>query len=281
MLTPARAGMPLLKLRTLGESVIGFPKVNERTIQMFVIPAIEIQNGRCVSLHRGRLDEPQIWHVDPVARAQTWAEAGATRLHVTDFDAVAGYPETNRDLVSRIIKDAGLPVQFGGGLQTMDAIRGWFDAGADRIVLSSAAVNRPEIVKQAATQWPDRIVLAVDVFQGKVMAGGWKQQSAFDPDAFIRQFNSDALASVIVTDIDSDIEDSDASLSLITSLAEVATAPMIARGTVRGLDDIARLKYVPRVAGALVSRSLFDRSLSLSDAIAVANAPHEKQAEFV
>lgn len=248
---------------------------------MFVIPAIEIQNGRCVSLHRGRLDEPQVWHVDPVARAQAWAEAGATRLHVTDFDAVAGAPDTNRDLVTRIIKEAGLPVQFGGGLQSIDAMRGWFDAGADRIVLSSAAVHQPEVVKQAATLWPERIVLAVDVYQGKVMAGGWKQQSTFDPDAFIHQFNGDALASVIVTDIDSDIENSDASLSLITSLAAVASAPVIARGTVRGLDDIARLKYVPHVAGALVSRSLFDRSLSLGDAIAVANTPVEKQADFV
>ncbi|MBD3662676.1 HisA/HisF-related TIM barrel protein [Sulfitobacter aestuariivivens] len=248
---------------------------------MFVIPAIEIQNGRCVSLNRGRLDEPQIWHVDPIKRAKAWTEAGAERLHLTDFDAVAGRPDTNRALITDIIKNAGLPVQFGGGLHSMDAIRHWIDAGADRIVLSSAAVHQPELVKQAAAQWPDRIALAVDVYQGKVMAGGWQQQSAFEPDTFIRHFNGDPLAAVIVTDIDADIEDSDASLALVTQLAAEAEAPVIARGTIRGLDDVARLKYVPHVAGALVSRALFDRSLSLGDAVAVAAAPREDEAEFL
>lgn len=248
---------------------------------MFVIPAIEIQKGHCVSLHRGRLDEPQIWHVDPIKRANAWADAGATHLHLTDFDAVAGDPEANRALISDIIRKVNLPVQFGGGLHSIDAIRNWFDAGADRIVLSSAAVHQPELVKQAAVQWPNKIVLAVDVFQGKVMAGGWQQQSAFEPDSFIRNFKGDPLAAVIVTDIDADIEDSDASLALVTQLAAEAEAPVIARGTIRGLDDVARLKYVPHVAGALVSRALFDRSLSLGDAIAVAAAPREDEAEFV
>lgn len=248
---------------------------------MFVIPAIEIQNGHCVSLYRGRLEEPQIWHVDPVKKANAWAEVGAERLHLTDFDAVAGDPEKNRALITDIIRKAKLPVQFGGGLQSIDAIRHWFDAGADRIVLSSAAVRKPELVHEAAQLWPGRIALAVDVYQGKVTSGGWRVQTAFDPDNFIRNFADDALAAVIVTDVDADIEDTDASLALITRLAAQANAPVIARGTVRSLDDISRLKYVPHVAGALVSRALFDRSLTLSETLAVAAAPLEELAEFV
>lgn len=248
---------------------------------MFVIPAIEIQNGHCVSLHRGRLEEPQIWHIDPFKRIKAWADLGAERLHLTDFDAVAGDPEKNRALITDIIRKSDIPVQFGGGLQSVDAIRHWIDAGAERIVLSSAAVHQPELVREAAQLWPDRIVLAVDVYQGKIMAGGWRHQSAFEPDSFIRYFADDPLAAVIVTDIDADIEDADASLALITQLAAVANAPVIARGTIRTLDDISRLKYVPHVAGALVSRALFDRSLDLAEALAVAKAPQEELAEFV
>lgn len=248
---------------------------------MMIIPAIELQKGRCVSLHRGRLDEPQIWHVDPVTTAQTWAQAGAQMLHVTDFDAVQGDPDVNRDLVTDIIKKADMPVQFGGGLQTMDAIRRWIDAGAARVVLSSAAVQNPTLVKEAAQTWPDRIVLAVDVYQGMVMAGGWRTQSVFEPGPFIRNFKDDPLASVIVTDIDAAIEDADASLSLITQLATEATTPVIARGTIRGLDDISRLKYVPHVAGTIVSRILFDKSLSLAEALAVGGATTEETAPFV
>ena len=248
---------------------------------MMIIPAIELQKGRCVSLHRGRLDEPQIWHVDPVKTAQTWAQAGAQFLHVTDFDAVQGNPAVNRDLVENIIRKADMPVQFGGGLETMDGIRRWIDVGATRIVLSSAAVHKPDLVKEAARTWPDRIVLAVDVYQGKVMAGGWRTQSAFDPEPFIQNFTAAPLAAVIVTDIDAAIENADASLSLIARLATQAKAPVIARGTVRGLDDISRLRYVPHVAGTIVSRSLFDKSLSLSEALAVASAPQEETAPFV
>lgn len=248
---------------------------------MIVIPAIELQKGRCVSLHRGRLDEPQIWHVDPAKTAQNWAQAGAEMIHVTDFDAVQGDPEVNRDLIANLIRKVDTPVQFGGGLQTMDAIRRWIDAGAARVVLSSAAVQNPDVVKEAAQTWPDRIVLAVDVYQGKVMAGGWRTQSAFEPGSFIRNFANDPLASVIVTDIDAAIEDADASLSLITQLATEATTPVIARGTVRGLDDISRLKYVPHIAGTIVSRILFDKSLSLSEALAVAAAVQEETAPFV
>ncbi|MGJ5619749.1 HisA/HisF-related TIM barrel protein [Sulfitobacter sp. MF3-043] len=248
---------------------------------MIIIPAIELQKGRCVSLYRGRLDEPQIWHVDPVNTARGWAQAGAQMLHVTDFDAVQGKPDDNRDLVTSIIRQAKMPVQLGGGIQTMDGIRRWIDAGAARIVLSSAAVHKPDLVKEAALTWPDRIVLAVDVFQGKVMAGGWRTQSAFDPEPFIRNFANDPLAAVIVTDIDSAIEDADASLSLITKLAAETNAPVIARGTVRGLDDISRLKYVPHVAGTIVSRTLFDKTLSLSEALAVAATVPEEIAPFV
>lgn len=248
---------------------------------MIIIPAIELLKGHPVSLHRGRLDEPQIWHVDPVKTAKQWVQAGAKMIHVTDFDAVQGDPEMNRDLVTDLIRKADGPVQFGGGLQTMDAIRRWIDAGAARIVLSSAAVHKPDVVKEAAQTWPDRIVLAVDVYQGKVMAGGWRTQSAFEPDAFIRNFTNDPLASVIVTDIDAAIEDADASLSLITRLAGEAKTPVIARGTVRGLDDISRLKFVPHVAGTIVSRTLFDKSLSLSEALAVGGAVPEETAPFV
>lgn len=248
---------------------------------MMIIPAIELQKGRCVSLHRGRLDEPQIWHVDPVKTARAWAQAGAQMLHVTDFDAVQGDPDVNRDLVSNIIRQSDLPVQFGGGLQTMDGIRRWIDAGVARIVLGSAAVHKPDLVREASRTWPDRIVLAVDVYQGMVMAGGWRTQSAFEPEPFIRNFTADPLAAVIVTDIDAAIEDADASLSLITRLATEAKAPVIARGTVRGLDDISRLRYVPRVAGTIVSRTLFDKSLSLAEALAVASAAQEETAPFV
>ncbi|WJY21834.1 1-(5-phosphoribosyl)-5-[(5-phosphoribosylamino)methylideneamino] imidazole-4-carboxamide isomerase [Fontisubflavum oceani] len=247
---------------------------------MIIYPTIELQNGHCVSLYRGRLDEPQIWHVDPVAKAQSFAEAGAEWLHVTDFDWVAG-EGGNQDLVQEIIRSAGIPVQIGGGFRSLDSIANWIDMGAGRVVVGTLAATNSDIVKEAAKRFPDQIVIALDVFQGQLMTEGWRKSSAITPEAFLAAYETDPLAAVIVTDIDADVEDSDGSLALVTRLADMARAPVIARGLSRSLDDISRLKYVPHVSGAIIGRALFDRSIDLAEALAVANAVSGRTPEFL
>lgn len=247
---------------------------------MILYPTIELQAGRCVSLFRGRLAEPQIWHVNPVEMAQRFSEAGAEWLHVTDFDGVVG-SGNNNDIVEEIIRHAKIPVQLGGGFRTLDAIASWIDKGAGRIVVSTLAVINPELVKQAAKLYPDQIVIAVDIFEGKVMTHGWQEPSTFEPQAFVESYTEDPLAAVIITDIDVETGDKDASFAMVTDLAIKARVPVISRGLVRSLDDIATLKYMPSVSGAIIGRSLFDRSIELSQALDVAQSTPEKTAEFM
>lgn len=247
---------------------------------MIITPCIELQNGRCVSLHRGRLDEPHVWHVDPVETARGFADAGAQWVHVTDFDAIAG-DERNTDLIQDIIRHSGASIQLGGGFRTLHRMAEWIDRGASRIVIGTLAVIAPNLVKQAAKMYPDQIVIAVDVFKGKIMSDGWRTPSAITPEAFIKTFDKDPLAAIIVTDIDADIEEADDSLALVTQLAGIATAPVLARGQSRTLDDLSRLKYVPHVAGAIIGRSLFDHSVKLSDVMTLASQAPEEIAPFV
>lgn len=247
---------------------------------MMIYPTIELQNGRCVSLHRGRIEEPQIWHVDPIAKAKGFAADGAEWLHVTDLDWVVG-GDGNAAIIEDIILQSGIPVQLGGGFRSLDAIANWIDKGAGRIVVSSLAAQNPDIVKQAARRFPDQIVVAVDVFQGQLMTNGWRDTAAITPADFMAAFEEDPLAAFIVTDIDADIEDSDGSLGVISHLADGARAPVIARGLSRSLDDIARLKYVQHISGAIIGRALFDKTIALSDALAVANARPGPTAEFI
>lgn len=247
---------------------------------MIITPCIELQNGRCVSLHRGRLDEPHVWHVDPVETARNFADAGAEWVHVTDFDAIAG-DQRNTDLIQDIIRHSGASIQLGGGFRTLHRMTEWIDRGASRIVIGTLAVIAPDMVKQAAKMYPDQIVIAVDVFEGKIMSDGWRTPSAITPEAFIKTFDKDPLAAIIVTDIDADIEEADDSLALVTQLAGIATAPVLARGQSRTLDDLSRLKYVPHVAGAIIGRSLFDHSIELNAAMALANQAPEEVAPFV
>lgn len=247
---------------------------------MIIYPTIELQNGRCVSLPRGNMAEASIWHVDPVAKAKEFAHSGAEWIHVTDFDAVAG-KNTNRDLVLRIVREGGLPVQLGGGFRSRDRIEEWIDHGAGRIVVGTLAAQNPHMVKELAERHADQIVLAVDVWKGHVMIEGWKAQSAYSAEGFIKAFAGTPFAAIIVTDIAADIEGADASLGMIEGIARSTKVPVIASGIVKTLDDISRLRLLGDVAGALVGRALFNRTVDLHEALREARPERGKVAAFM
>ncbi|WP_291731627.1 1-(5-phosphoribosyl)-5-[(5-phosphoribosylamino)methylideneamino] imidazole-4-carboxamide isomerase [Leisingera sp. F5] len=246
---------------------------------MMIYPTMEIQNGRCVSLEKGRLDEPLIWHVDPVETAKGFAAAGAEWMHVTDFNAIEG-DHCNEELISDIIRGAGIPVQLGGGIRSREHAEHWIDKGAGRVVIGTLAARDPQLVQELAKHHPDQIVLAVDVYQGQVMTDGWRQSGAISPEDFIAAFDSAPLAGIIVTDIDSDMSDLEAQLGLISALAEKARTPVIANGVVRSSDDVSRLKYVYNISGAMVGRALFRKTVTVEEVLEVARPEAEPVAEF-
>jgi phosphoribosylformimino-5-aminoimidazole carboxamide ribotide isomerase len=246
---------------------------------MILYPTLEILNGKCVSLTRGRLDEPVIWHVDPVETARGFARAGAEWMHLTDMNGLRG-EDGGEALIEEIIRAAGIPVQLGGGFRSREAVSRWIDKGAGRIVLGTMAIHDPEGVKELAKYHPDQIVVAVDVFQGQLMSDGWRSASAFGADDFIRAFDGVPLAGIIITDIDADIEDSDGSLGVISGLAAQTRQQVMARGTVRSVDDVARLRYIPNISGALIGRALLSKDVDLAEALAVARPAPEPTAEF-
>ena len=246
---------------------------------MILYPTIQLQNARCVSLHRGRLDEPEIWHVDPLEKAHSFAEAGAGWMQVIDFDAIAG-KDSSRDLVARIIRETPINVVLAGGIRTRERAESWLDAGAARVVFGTSAVINPAEVLETARFHPDAIILAVDVFKGKVMSHGWRESSAFAPEDFIAHFEEAPLAAVQITDIDAYVGDTEIGVALMTRLARGTRKPVIASGIVHTLDDISRLKYVYNVAGAVVGRALFRQTVNLREALAVAHTPTEKVAPF-
>lgn len=246
---------------------------------MMIYPTMELQKGRCVTLDKGRLDSAMLWHVDPVETARGFAAAGAEWMHITDFDAIEG-EDGNAELIEEIIRSAGIPVQLGGGMRSREAIEHWIDKGVGRVVVGTLAARDPELVKELAKHHPDQIVLAVDVWQGQVMTEGWRSSSAFTPEAFIEAFADAPFAAIIVTDIDSDMEDVEAQLGLIAGVAEKAKWPVVASGVVRSVDDISRLTYIPNISGVLVGRALYRKTVDLAEALAVAQPGPEPVAEL-
>ncbi len=246
---------------------------------MLVYPTIELQSGRCVSLVRGKMDEPQIWHVDPVVAARRFVEEGAERLHVVDLDAAIG-AGSNTEIVEEIIRHAEVPVQVAGGVRSMEFVEHWADAGAARIVIGTAAVRSPELVLRAAKTYPDQIVVAVDVWKGKVMAEGWTETTIFDPIDFIRTFADAPLAAFILTDIDRDLDQPESSIALTSKAAAATRTPVISSGLVKTLDDLSTLRYVYNISGVIIGRAFFNRSLVLADVLEIAAARPERIAEF-
>lgn len=247
---------------------------------MIIYPTIELMNGHCVSLTRGSLDEPEIWHVDPVAKAKEFAHAGAEWMHVTDLDALQGR-NTNHELVHKIILGAGIPVQLGGGFRSRGRIEEWIELGAGRVVIGTLAAQEPAMVKDLAKRHADQIVLTVDVLNGHVMIKGWETASSFTAEAFLDAYKDTPFAAIVVTDVAADAAGGDASLSLIEGLAKRARVPVIASGIVRTEDDIARLKYLGHVSGALVGRALFNKTISLEAALREAKADRGHVASFI
>ncbi len=238
---------------------------------MMLYPTIELQKGRCVSLTRGRLEEAAIWHVDPLAKAREFAETGAEMMHVTDFDAMFG-SGANRDLLIRLIGEAGIPVQVGGGFRSRDRIEEWLALGAARVVVGTLAAQNPHLVMELAEKHPGRIALTVDVLRDHVMIEGWKVQSSYTARTFIESFRDTPFGALIVTDIGADIAGTEGAMGVISSLARVARVPVIASGVVRTLDDIVRLRLLGTVHGALVGRALYNRTIDLAAALAEARA---------
>lgn len=247
---------------------------------MIIYPTIELRRGVPVSLRRGRLHEAERWDADPVDLARGFARKGAEGLHLTDLDAVAGEGD-NLSLIAEIIRKAGVPVQVSGGFRTQDRIEAAFEMGAARVVIGTTATRHPDWVKAMAKYYPDQIVLAVDVWRGQVMVDGWRETCAILPETLIAEFAGAPLAAVQITDIDNDVDATEASLGVISGLAEVAKAPVIASGLVHNIHDIARLKYVPNIAGALVGRALLRGTVNLREALGVAQEVKGRVAEFI
>lgn len=247
---------------------------------MILYPLIELQQGRCVSLYRGRLEEPQTWHVDPIEKAHSFAAAGVEYMHVTDFDAIVG-DYRNEELIHEIIVTAGIPVQVGGGIRSMAHIDAWIEKGAARVVVGSLAIQQPHIVKEAALAYPDQIIVSIDVYKGHVVGEGWRTKSIYEPSDIVKAFDAEPLAAFIVTDIDADLDEAEDSLALVTRIAGETKTPVIARGLSRTLDDLSRMKYVPYLNGAIVGRALFDHSIDLEEALELVKPEPEEKAQFL
>ena len=236
---------------------------------MILFPAIDLKEGLAVRLEQGDMARATIFHRDPAAQARAFEVAGFEYLHIVDLDgAFAGKP-VNAAAVERILETVGLPIQLGGGVRDMATVEAWLGKGVDRVIIGTAAVRNPELVKQAAKAFPERVAVGLDARDGKVAVEGWAETSELSALDIARRFEDAGVTAIIYTDIARDGLLKGLNLDATIALADAVSIPVIASGGLASIDDIRALlePRAQKLDGAIAGRALYDGRLDAQDAL--------------
>jgi phosphoribosylformimino-5-aminoimidazole carboxamide ribotide isomerase len=244
-------------------------------LPLTLYPAIDLKDGQCVRLRRGDMDEATIYSDDPAAQARIWQDGGCSWLHVVDLNgAFTGRP-VNAAAVASILTAVTIPVQLGGGIRDMTGVETWLAAGVRRVILGSAAVKDPGLVRQACRAFPGRIAVGIDARDGKVATEGWAETSSLDARDLALSFEDAGVSAIIYTDIGRDGMLSGLNLDQTVALAAALATPVIASGGVGGSQDLIDLRHAAvgtRIEGVIVGRALYDGRLDPAHAMALLSA---------
>jgi phosphoribosylformimino-5-aminoimidazole carboxamide ribotide isomerase len=239
-----------------------------------LIPAIDLLGGRVVRLSRGDYGAATVYDPDPGAVARRFAEAGAPRIHMVDLDAARSGERGNEASIRAVVAAAGaVPVQLGGGIRDLDGVKSAIALGVDRVVIGTAALRDPELVREAAKLNPGRIVVGIDARDGRVAVEGWLETSETTALDMARRFEDAGVAAIVHTDIARDGMLTGPNLEATAQLAELVSIPVIVSGGVASLDDVKRAAALASrgVAGVIAGRALYTGDLDLDRALEAAS----------
>ena len=239
---------------------------------MEVIPAIDIRGGRCVRLEQGDYTRETVFGDDPAAVARRWQEQGARRLHVVDLDGAREGRPQNVDAIRAVLKAVSIPVQVGGGIRDIAAIQRCLDAGADRVVMGTAAVKDQTTLLNALTLFGERILVGVDARDGVVATEGWLESSGVEPRDLVRDLSELGVRRIIYTDISRDGILAGPNFDAVSAIVEAANGlpspvAVIASGGVASIDHLMRLSAIG-VEAVIVGKALYTGALDLREGLA-------------
>jgi len=239
---------------------------------MILYPAIDLKDGECVRVVHGDFATATVFNKHPADQARAWAKAGFEWVHVVDLNGSVEGRAINDAAVKAILEAVSIPVQLGGGIRSLENVEAWIEAGVSRVILGTAAVRDPELVKTAAREWPEQIAVSVDVRKGKVAVQGWLEDTDLDALAVARRFEDAGVGALIITDIDRDGSLTGFNVEVFGAIADAISIPVIAAGGLATVDDILALKArkgVP-VSGAVLGRAIYAGTIKADEALAAA-----------
>ena len=249
------------------------------TRALTLYPAIDLKGGRCVRLRQGDLARATVYADDPGAQAASFVASGCRALHVVDLDGAFAGRSVNGGAVDAIIAAAAgrVPVQLGGGLRDMEAVENWLGRGVARVLLGSAAVKNPRLVREACLRFPGRVAVGIDARHGLVATEGWVEHSTLDAAELAERVEGEGAAAIVLTEITRDGMGDGLDLQLTRRVAERVGVPVIASGGVGTLAHLEALVALaedcPAIEGVIVGRAIYDGRIGLRDALDLLSEP--------
>lgn len=236
---------------------------------MILYPAVDILGGKAVRLTKGDFDAQKVYDEDPLAAARAWVAAGATHLHVVDLDGARDGQPVNLGQLRQIASELSVPVQFGGGLRTPLAIREALDAGAQRVILGTAAFTQPELVELALSEHgPDRVVVSVDVRGGQVATAGWTKTTLATGEQVVADLHERGVRELVYTNVDRDGMLEGPDFAEVSRIAEAVRGRFIYSGGIGDLSDLEGLASLgaESLTGVIVGKALYERRFTVGEA---------------
>lgn len=239
---------------------------------MEVIPAIDLRGGRCVRLYQGDYDRETVFSDDPMEVARRWVGLGARRLHVIDLDGAKSGEQPNAEAAYKIAGEAGVPVQLGGGIRSVESARQAIERGIDRVLLGTAAVEEPDLLRKLVDELgPERVVVTVDARDGKVALKGWTETSEVEAEELIRDMRVAGASRYLYTDISRDGTLTEPNFDALERLTAISDVKIIAAGGISSVAHLSRLRDIG-VESAVVGTAIYTGDIDLGEAVTALGA---------
>ena len=234
---------------------------------MFVIPAIDLKGGKCVRLLQGREEAVTVYSDDPVSTARLWESCGARLLHVVDLDGAFTGDQKNLDAIREIRNAVTMEIEVGGGIRDLEKMQGLLGMGINRIILGTAAIEKPDLLREACRRFPGQVLVGIDAREGKAAVKGWVEVTSVDPRTLAKEAERTGAAGIIYTDISTDGMMTGPNMSAMEEMVRQVKIPVIASGGVSSLGDITKLMGIRGLWGVITGKALYSGSLDLREAI--------------
>ena len=234
---------------------------------MKIFPAIDIKDKKCVRLLKGNFDNKTEYEMSPVEQARKYKDHGFKNLHIVDLDGALTGETVNLDIIKNIVGKFNLKVEVGGGIRSPDSIQRYIDAGADKVILGSAAIKDKNFLKESCEKFSNKIALGLDAKNGYLSVSGWKESSNQLTLNYLKEVNDFGVSRLIYTDINRDGMKQSPNFDETVKVAEMSSCPVIMSGGVSSIDDIKKAKNLKNIEGIIVGKAIYDGDIQLEELV--------------